>query len=191
MSITALYPVILPVSDADRALVRGERVRALSRHARRAVACSCDISGLRLDRYPKNDDGVPQPLHGVYWSLSHKGEVVGGVAARTPVGIDLETVRPVRDGVMDRVAGESEWQMAGGRTLDVFFRFWTAKEAVLKAVGIGFAGMSRCRVVEIVDDTHMRLAYDTQPWPVQHHWFGNHVAAITARAFTVCWTVRD
>jgi 4'-phosphopantetheinyl transferase len=186
---TTLYPVILPVSDADRALVRGDRVRALSRHARQAVRLSCAMSGLRLDHFPKDAGGVPLPVDGVYWSLSHKHAVVGGVAAPLPVGIDLETVRPVKDGVMDRVAGPVEWQMAGGRSLDAFFRFWTAKEAVLKAVGIGFAGMSRCRVIDITGATRMLLVFDAQRWPVEHHWFGGHVAAITAREVTVSWTI--
>ena len=187
---TTLHPVILPVSAADRALVRGERVRALSRCARHAVALSCEMSGLRLDHFPKDADGVPMPVDGVYWSLSHKSAVVGGVAAPLPVGIDLETVRPVSEGVMDRIATAAEWRLVGGRSLDTFFRFWTAKEAVLKAEGIGFAGMSRCRVLDITDDARMLLAFDDRRWPVEHHWFGGHVAAITAGDATVAWSVR-
>ena len=188
--VTTLHPVILPVSEADRALVRGDRVRALSRRARHAVTLSGDMSGLRLDDFPKDADGVPLPVDGIYWSLSHKNEVVGGVAASFPVGIDLETVRPVKAGVMDRVAGPMEWQIAGGRSLHAFFRFWTAKEAVLKAVGIGFAGMSRCHVVGISNDTQMLLTFDGHPWPVEHHWFSGHVAAITTGNVSVAWSVR-
>ena len=187
---TPLYPVILPVSGADQALVRGERVRALSRLARVAVTRSAALSGLKLGDFPKAGNGAPLPIDGVYWSLSHKNAVVGGVAAPVAVGIDLETVRPVSEAVMDRIATAAERRMAGGRTLDTFFRFWTAKEAVLKAVGIGFAGMSRCRVLDIMDDTRMLLAFDARRWPVEHHWFGGHVAAITAGDFTVAWSVR-
>lgn len=188
--ITCLRPVILPVSPSDRMLKGRDRVRALSRQARQALSDSCAISGLRLDHFPKNETGVPQPVDGVYWSISHKSDVVGGVAATVPVGFDLETIGPVSDAVMKRAAGPMEWQMAGGVSRRTFFRFWTAKEAVLKAVGIGFAGMSRCRVVEIADDTRMVLAYDTIRWPVCHHWFDEHVAAVTARGFRVAWTVR-
>ena len=68
-----------------------------------------------------------------------------------------------------------------------FFRFWTAKEAVLKAVGKGIAGISRCRVVEIVDDTRMILTYDNIRWPVAHFWFDDHVAAVTPHYFSVSW----
>ena len=187
--VTTLHPVILPVSGADQALVGGERVRALSRRARVAVTRSAVLSGLKLGDFPKADSGAPLPMDGVYWSLSHKNEIVGGVAAPAAVGIDLETLRPIQDGVMTRVAEAAEWRMAGGRSLDTFFRFWTAKEAVLKAVGIGFAGISRCRIVEIVDETHMLLAFDGQRWPVEHHWFGRHVAAITTGNATVDWSV--
>jgi len=70
-----------------------------------------------------------------------------------------------------------------------FFRFWTAKEAVLKAVGKGMVGLSNCRVVEVVDDTRMTLTYDGSRWPVAHFWFDGHVAALTARHFSVIWTL--
>ena len=50
---------------------------------------------------------------------------------------------------------------------------------MLKAVGKGMVGLSRCRVVAIIDDTRMTLTYDETRWPVVHCWFDGHVAALT------------
>ena len=183
-----LYPVIASVPQSDRGLKGREKVVRLSQLARLALRRSCRISGLRLDTLPKDADGVPLPVDGVYWSLSHKSEVVGGVAAPMPVGIDLETLRPINAALMDRVADADEWHLVGDEQNEkTFFRFWTAKEAVLKAVGKGFAGLSRCRIAEVVDATRMVLTFDDRPWTVVHFWFDNHVAAITAHQFSVDW----
>ncbi|BBO81979.1 hypothetical protein DSCO28_25450 [Desulfosarcina ovata subsp. sediminis] len=186
-ALTTLYPVILPVSADHQAQDRRERVKTLSRLAREALSRSCEISKFHLTTFPKDSDGVPLPVDGIYWSLSHKTEVVGGVAAPAPVGIDLETIRPVNEALLARVADPQEWSQTDGDPQKSFFRIWTAKEAVLKAVGKGFAGMSRCRVNEVIDDTRMILTFDNIPWPVLHHWFGDHVAAITAIDFKIDW----
>ena len=188
-TITTLYPVILPVPDADRRLTGRDKVKALSRLARLALMKSCEKSGLQLDTFPKNEESVPLPVGGVHWSLSHKSAIVGGVAAVLPVGMDLETIRPVSDALLTRVANDDEWQLMGGDRQRAFFRFWTAKEAVLKAIGKGMVGLSRCRVVAVVDDTRMMLAYDDSRWPVAHCWFDGHVAALTAHHLDVSWTL--
>ena len=182
-----LFPVILPVPDADKRLNGRERVKALSRLARLALMRSCEQSGLHLDTFPKSETGVPLAVNGVHWSLSHKADMVGGVAALSPVGLDLETVRPVNDALLAKVADGDEWQLVGGDRQRAFFRFWTAKEAVLKAVGKGMAGLSRCRVLAVADDTRMTLSYGHDQWPVAHYWFDGHVAALTARHFSVAW----
>jgi 4'-phosphopantetheinyl transferase len=188
-TVPILYPVILAVPDAERQLKGRDKVRALSRLARIALRYSCQKSGLHLAHFPKSAEGIPLPLNGIHWSLSHKSTVVGGVAAPFPVGFDLETIRPVNEGLMAKVAGEAEWHLTREDRRTAFFRFWTAKEAVLKAVGQGIAGLSRCRVVEITDETRMTLVFDEIRWPVVHFRFDHHVAAITPQEAEVCWTL--
>jgi 4'-phosphopantetheinyl transferase len=186
---TTIFPVILPVSGTDQLLTGRDKVKALSHLARTALMKSCEKSGLRMDAFPKDEKGVPIPIGDVHWSLTHKSDMVGGVAALLPVGMDLETIRPVNDALLAKVADDDEWQLVSGDRQKSFFRFWTAKEAVLKAVGKGMVGLSRCRVVEVVDDTRMTLTYDGSRWPVAHFWFDGHVAALTARHFSVIWTL--
>jgi 4'-phosphopantetheinyl transferase len=184
-----IYPVILSVPATDQSLTGRQKVEALSRHARAALRQSCRKSGLRLHDLPKDDRGVPLPVDGVYWSLSHKPSVVGGVAAPLPIGLDLETIRPVSEALMRKIADDHEWALAQGDRQTLFFRFWTAKEAVLKAVGAGIVGLSRCRIAGIDDDTRMLLTYDHTPWPVVHHQFDKHVAALTPHHCRVDWTI--
>ncbi|MGA6925584.1 MAG: 4'-phosphopantetheinyl transferase superfamily protein [Desulfosarcina sp.] len=185
-----LYPVIIPVPDARRFLKGRDKVAALSRLARVALAESCRKSDLRLDGLPKNENGVPLPVDGVHWSLTHKSDVVGGVASRLPVGIDLETIRPVSDALCAKVADRREWLLVGEKDRSMaFFRIWTAKEAVLKAVGKGMAGLSRCRVTAVDDRSRMTLTYDGACWAVAHFWFDDHVAALTCHHFEVAWSL--
>jgi 4'-phosphopantetheinyl transferase len=186
---TTLYPVLIPVPEDTQALKGRDKVAALSRLAREALTQSCEKSGLKLDGYPKGENGAPIPVDGVHWSVSHKAGIVGGVAAPLPIGLDLETIRPVSDGMMAKVAGDAEWRQVAGDRQRIFFRFWTAKEAVLKAAGIGITGLAHCRVVERIDDTHMTLTYAGRRWPVSHFWVGRHVAAITSYTFDLNWTV--
>jgi 4'-phosphopantetheinyl transferase len=185
---TTIYPVILAVPQMDQSLTGRQKVEALSRHARVALRQSCRKSGLQLNDLPKDDRGVPLPVDGIYWSLSHKSGVVGGVAAPLPVGLDVETIRPVSDALMRKIADEREWALAQDDRQTLFFRFWTAKEAVLKAVGEGIAGLPRCRIAGIDDDTRMLLTYDHTAWPVVHHQFDKHVAALTPHHYRVDWS---
>jgi len=186
---TTIYPVILPVPEDDQMCNGRQKVRSLSRYARAALKLSCEKSGLVLHALPKDAKGVPLPEGGVYWSLSHKTAIAGGVASPQPVGLDLETVRPVSRALLSKVADETEWRLADGKTERAFFRFWTAKEAVLKAVGKGMSGLSRCKVVNLFDEARMTLTYENTRWPVAHIWFDGHVAALASRQFDIAWTI--
>ncbi len=182
-----LFPVILRV-ERDRQQLKGrEKVKWLSRYARKALAASAQKSNVKLDHLPKDKKGAPLPVNGVYWSLTHKIDFVAGVAAPFAVGIDIEKIKPPSDRLYAKIAGPTEWALAGGDRLDLFFRFWTAKEAVLKAVGKGIAGLSRCCIQKVVDDDLMRVSYDDRVWDVAHFRFEDHLVSVTKNHFNVCW----
>lgn len=185
-----LTPVIMKVSPSDR-LPRGkEQVQMLSRLARQAAQMSSEKSGHKITAFCKNQDGVPIPTAGVYWSISHKPHFVGGVVAAEPVGIDIEQVRQVDVGVMQRIADDQEWALAGGRELEAFFRFWTAKEAVLKAMGVGFTGLSNCRILRMLDKDRLKVGYDQKTFVVHQIWFAeDHLAAVTETGRSLQWTL--
>lgn len=71
----------------------------------------------------------------VHFNLSHTdGAVLAGVG-ETPVGVDIQRIRPVRQQAMQRIAGADEEQ--------AFFQSWVRREARTKCTGEGIASMMR------------------------------------------------
>ncbi len=184
-----LRPVILRVPADAADLSRPERVRRLSDLARQALRRSARLSGLCLGDLEKDPNGGPIPSGGVFWSLTHKPRYAAGVASRTPVGIDVETVRPVREGMYRKVAGAAEWALGQEDRLDAFFRFWTAKEAVLKTGGRGLADLSACRIVAAADAHRLSVSYRGRIWVVRQCRFDHHMAAVAGGEDGVDWSL--
>jgi 4'-phosphopantetheinyl transferase len=183
-----IHPVVMAVPEPDLGLKGREKVAALGRCARQALAHSARFSGVHLGVLAKDDHGAPRPCDGIHWSLTHKERYVAAVTASYPVGIDIERIRPVRAGMHQRLAGDGEWALAPDITQILFFRYWTAKEAVLKAVGKGLAGLSRCRVEAIVDVDHLILSFEDSKWTVAHFWSTkDHIVTVTARDDRIGW----
>ena len=183
-----IYPVILAVPAAAKELTPKERVKFLSRHARRALEMSADKSGIRIDELHQDERNAPLPFRGTYWSITHKNEYVGGVVSLSPTGIDIEKIGPRTKSLFRKTADEAEWALAD-QTFTTFFRYWTAKEAVLKAVGIGLKDLSKCRISRIAGSHHLDIAYDGKIWQIEHYFFGNHIASIVKNDFVIEWTM--
>ena len=71
------------------------------------------------------------------FSLSHSGTLAVLAVSPCPVGVDVETIAPVRDGMPRRVLTEEEQLWLEAHPEDGFFRLWTRKEAALKCLGGG------------------------------------------------------
>jgi 4'-phosphopantetheinyl transferase len=184
-----VYPVILSVPENARPLKGREQVKLLSRYARKALEVSAQKRGIRLEKLLKDPDGVPLPFDGCYWSLTHKPEYVGAVVAYKPTGIDIERIKEVSAALIQKIAISSEWQLSERDPQRDFFRFWTAKEAVLKAVGVGMKGLSKCRIRRILDQRHMVVDYEGKSFTIEHFQFDGYIAAVVENGFRVEWTV--
>jgi 4'-phosphopantetheinyl transferase len=189
---TTIHPVIMAVPESDLGLKGREKVAALGRRARQALTQSARFSGVRLGSLEKDGHGAPLPSNGTHWSLTHKERYVAAVTAPHSVGIDIEKIRPVRAGMHQRLAGDGEWALAPEADQALFFRYWTAKEAVLKAVGKGLTGLSRCRVTAIPDADHLILAYEDSQWTVAHFWgTKEHIVTVTANRTAIQWHIME
>ena len=184
-----LFPVICAVPDKDRLLKGRAKVACLSRQAREALNISARKSGIVLETLLKKENGAPLPFNGTYWSLSHKSSYVCAVVARANIGIDIEKIRPVSHALFKKTADEHEWGLATQSAINVFFSYWTAKEAVLKAAAIGLKDLSKCRVVRVADKNSLVINYLDKKWVVEHVFFDGHIASIVKAAAHIHWTL--
>ncbi len=182
-----LYPVLLPVPGKALGLRGRQRRRSLMAHARKAVAISAQHRGVDLGVLRKGKKGAPIPVNGVFWSLSHKAGWVCGVVAPWPVGIDVEFLRPPSEALIKRVIRDPEWRLSHEEPTLRFFRFWTAKEAVLKATGDGLSGLSRCRIAAVSGKRHLTVAYGKTFWEIEHFFCQDHIASITCGPCRIVW----
>ena len=183
-----LQPVLvsIPAVDAIRSVPQTRRQRECARKAlqRCAELCNAPTTG-----WTKNELEVPQPNEGFYWSISHKRKWAAAVIADRPVGIDLESIIPRKRPLHDHLAGDREWGLMSDRSWHPFFRLWTAKEACLKANGVGIAHLLSCKLTAVIDDRHLVLDYADRPWPIEQFYHDNHIVAVTTESNAVHWHI--
>ena len=130
--------------DRDRFTVARATLRSLiGRYLGREPA---SLSFEYLDHgKPALADG--QSRDGLAFNVSHSADLaLIAFARQRDAGIDVEAIRPDREllGIASRFFCPREvecLEAAGGDALsDLFFAFWTRKEAYLKARGVGLAG---------------------------------------------------
>jgi len=173
-----LSPVLAPTTGQADSIPVKERVKNQSLAARDAVRRSSRVSGLAIDKLEKDERDVPQPDGNVYWSLSHTSKLVAGVVAECEVGIDVEGPRVVREALIHKIVSEAEAKLLGGRDERAFLRTWTAKESFLKCIGLGVAGLSRCKITSAPSDEELHLEFDSHTYRIYQTTFNGHVAAL-------------
>ena len=111
---------------------------------------------------------------GLAFSLSHTESLaVIAVARRAQVGIDVESLtrRPVPVAVWRRVLDERELELVLGvspaRRDEAFLRHWTAKEAYVKAIGIGITAVSRVVIADALTAPIIVANDRPGPWSAQ------------------------
>ncbi|HYX13781.1 MAG TPA: 4'-phosphopantetheinyl transferase HetI [Nostoc sp.] len=90
---------------------------------------------------------------GLAFNLSHsQGLGLFAVNCTRPIGVDLEYIRPMSDleALAKRFFLPREYEMlrslSANQQQEVFFRYWTCKEAYLKATGDGLAQLEQIEV---------------------------------------------
>jgi 4'-phosphopantetheinyl transferase len=109
-----------------------------------ASYCGCQPAELVFQSTPAGKPLLRAPQPGLNFNLSHSGSRAAlGVCRTAPLGIDIEAVRQVTDGLARRFFAAAEVAeleaLAAEHQQQAFFRCWTRKEAFLKATGEGIA----------------------------------------------------
>lgn len=107
----------------------------------------CRRLGVPNDRlsFGVNAYGKPSLLdhEGLYYNVSHAGRWVVCAVDSAEVGIDVEAVKPVEDGVARMIMSDDEYtrwgKLEGESRLDYFYEIWTLKESLVKAEGKGLS----------------------------------------------------
>lgn len=115
------------------------------------------------------DKGKPHPdgFNGTHFNVSHSGNWVTVAISDAQVGVDVERMRKVPEGVAYRFFSEPEKEMldkAGNEfeKAHIFFTLWTLKESFLKAIGKGLTkSLSTFTVLHQVDGSYI-LAPDDE-----------------------------
>ena len=84
----------------------------------------------------------------VHFNVSHSGDVVVCAVSDSPVGVDVEKIREVKENVKKKVCTEEEFEklkLSSDEDAE-FIKLWTMKEAVVKKRGSGIAtsGFKTC-----------------------------------------------
>ena len=129
-----------------------------------------DPAALRL---PVGSTGKPTLLdqqghpHALCFNLSHShGRMLIAVAQGQDVGVDIEQMRGKVEVVKlaERFYAPSEYQEIKSRSgfdqVQQFYRYWVAKEAVLKGQGVGILSLHACEILTPVDvmNSQVRLS---------------------------------
>lgn len=144
-----------------------------------------------LNAYDKPALPAPAPLH---FSVSHAGDrVLVAVAGAMEVGVDVEAHRRVDDlaslaaSILDPEDLE-QWRAAAAvEGAAAFYRIWTCKEAVAKAIGCGMAMDFRALRIRLAPGRAAALAALPPAWGRTGDWAlqelevdGGYSAAVAA-----------
>ena len=86
-----------------------------------------------------NEYGAPYLEKGPYFSISHCKQGIAVAVSETPIGIDIEAIRPFNEGLMRKTMNSEEqtYILSSLNPEIEFIRLWTRKEAYVKMQGTG------------------------------------------------------
>jgi len=146
--------------------------------------------------YGRSAIASPSAVQGLHFNLSHTRDlVVCAVSACKTIGVDAEWVAPVRP-----TAVIVPWALSSQEALFMatlppaaqriaFYRFWTLKEAYVKARGMGLSLPLSDVMFDIRDKHRIDVAFKGKITDCAMHWrfrqfsvFGRYIVAIAGRS---------
>lgn len=124
----------------------------------------------------------------VFFNISHAGAFIAVALDRAPIGIDIEQAGEWSMDVARLICSPRELELLANTDdcrarQELFFYIWTAKESVLKAIGVGLSQLPS--TFEIVQETAVPVQRN-QLWKVNHYYVKQYVVPETGYCMTVC-----
>ena len=172
--------ILRPTTGQAADLPGVERVAAQRHGARLALAAGCRLAGVELGPLEHDERDAPVPFAGVHWSLTHTRAWVAAALDTRPIGVDVEALRLPR-GPRESALDDTERDLFGDAPLELAFaRCWTAKESVLKLLGVGLLELGRCQLVDLGPEGTCLVEHRGTTRRVQQRSLGDHVLAVCA-----------
>lgn len=96
----------------------------------------------------------------IHFNLTHSGPLAGlAISTHGAVGLDCEYIHEMEEmtSISERVCSEDELRIMSGVSVkqyrELFFRSWTRKESILKAIGLGLGFSLRSLTAITLPDT--------------------------------------
>jgi len=119
---------------------------------------------LSLSNIQYNEYGKPSFFHSFDFNISHSGRIaVCAVCIEGSIGIDIEEVKEVNLEEYNQQFSSNEWKIItkDKDPTSKFFEFWTRKEALVKATGLG---ISILHEIEVIHDI---VIYNNQTYKIE------------------------
>jgi 4'-phosphopantetheinyl transferase len=121
---------------------------------------------------------------GIHFNISHSGNWVVCAVANSPLGIDVENIRPVDLEVAKRFFTEEEYHFISSQEdidkLRCFYTLWTLKESYVKYVGKGLsiAFDSFSVIPKNPNNINIKISEDFKPLFINQKLDCNHVLSL-------------
>lgn len=123
-----------------------------------------------LEKLEYDNNGKPYLnayLDGFFFNISHSsGRVVCAVSLDGEMGIDIEFLKPIVLSNFTAFFSEREWKdiVEAEDSLRLFYRYWTRKESIIKALGLTLAALHQLEINAQLDC----VVVDEQKWFLQN-----------------------
>lgn len=156
--LAAAYDTLSPSRKAhiDQFRHAGARAQSLAAEAllRRLLGqLGIDAAVVRLP------SGQPVLADGsAFISIAHCEDYVVCAVNPSPIGIDIEKIRPVKKGMAEKICTAEELQYVQ-ESEERFFEVWTAKEAYFKMQGTGITNFQNINILTLPRQTFRQGEY--------------------------------
>lgn len=131
--------------------------------------------------------------NGLHFNVSHSGEYLAIAVSESPVGIDIQEPKNIKDGMYRKVVQPQEQALIGEDRQNDFLRLWTLKESFVKAEGKGLRISMKDYYFEVEKDCYF-VNYGGQrvPWTfnIEETLIEGYFISVCGLETKVFWNVR-